>query len=166
MLSQSSLSVGLSATESITPASGNVDSHPIASQPTITQLTDGTGANKAQKAGRRVLTLSTTPTDLDLTAFAGGINSAAINFSLVKQVLIRSLEVTPSVLAFTVTTTPLTNGWTNFLGAGIPSLGPYEFSLRMHHTNGIAVTPTNKVLRLTALSGAPTCEVLIVGEGT
>ena len=160
-----SFSFSGAATEQITTAGGNVNNQSAAcdnTTPALAQLTDGSGSNKAQKVGFHVFTLSTTPTDVDLTAFAGSINDSNINFSSIKELIIQNLD--PAISITLGNATSVTNLWTNLMG-GTNVLGPQAPFIRVEHINGIPVTSNNKLLRLTAASGAPQAKVYLVGEG-
>lgn len=158
-----SVQLKMEASEQITGASGNVDSHNASFNPSFTQLTDGTGINKAQKVGRKVFTLSTGNLDIDLTAFAGGINDAPINFSLVKQIAIKNLDAAINITYGGTAGAPA-NAWINLLN-GTKILHPGEIRIDVDHLVGIAVNGTNKLLRATAASGTPQMEVVVIGEG-
>jgi len=165
-LSNGQVQFSMSAAESVPNPAGGSDTHG-ASYSNYWTLSDGTGPalnatqGYAKKVGDKQFVTSTSITNIDLTAFAGGIGGAAINFSLVKQVLIRNLDPTNSV---TVTCNG-TNGWTNYV-SGTFTLAPYDVRFVECQFAGIVVDATHKIIGLTAVAGTPTVQITIVGDGT
>jgi hypothetical protein len=145
------------ASESIGSDIHNANFYP---SPSITSLSDGTGADKAQKAASLVVPTTTNATNLDLTALLGGINAVAINFSKIKEVHIQNQDLTNSV-----TIGGGSNPATNVV-PGAMTLGPGATFSRIEHTSGMIVDGTHKIIPVTAVAGTPNVLVVAVGEGT
>ena len=157
-LTNAQMQINLTAAEAVVTGT-NTDTHQGNYYSAFPPITPGTGVNKAQKVANLSVVTSTTPTDLDLTALAGGINAAAINFSLIKQVIVVNADV-----ALAVTMGAGTNPATNVTGGTIV-LAAGEVFARSAPFAGLVVDGTHKTLRLTAASGTPTVNLFIVGEG-
>lgn len=163
-LTAANVQISLSASELIATVSGNNDAHGGSVNPVITQLTDGTGANKAQKVGRKVFALSVGNLDIDMTAFAGGINDAAINFSKIREICLRNLD---AAIVYTIggTAGAPANAWTNYVN-GTFTMNPGAIEPTIDHSlAAIVVAAGNKLLRCVAASGTPSLEIFAVGEG-
>jgi hypothetical protein len=165
-LSNGSLQIGMSAAEQVPNPAGQSDTHG-ASFSAYCTLVDGTGvgANSltgfAQKVGDKTYATSTSITNIDLTAMAGGLGGANINFTKVKWFLVQNKDAVNSVtVSFNGT-----NGWTNKFATSFV-LGPGEFILLPMTQNGSVVDATHKVIGLTALAGTPSVQVTVIGEGT
>lgn len=165
-LSNGALQINMSAAESIANPAGNSDTHGSSFSGYWT-LTDGTGAGAtpttgyAQKVADKVFTTSTTITNVDLTAIAGGLGGANVNVSKVKEFLIQNKDTVNSV---TITFNG-TNGWTNIIN-GTVTLGPGMFILVQAVQNGVVVDATHKIVGLTAVAGTPQVQVTAIGEGS
>lgn len=160
---QSAIASVILAASELNLVGGISEPHGFSGNPAITALTDGTGADKAQKCAQQILTLSTTPTDLDLTAFAGGPNNVAINFSKPKWIFMQNLDVTNGITVGAVAGTPV-NAWTNFVNGTFPL--PAKAVVPWYNGFvGWVVGGANKLLRVVAVAGTPQLVLYIVGEG-
>lgn len=158
-LSQAFLAIAMSASEGITNPAGGIDTHGDAIN-VQQNLSNGTGAGNAQKVGGLTAATSTGGTNYDLTAFAGGINAAAINFSKVKWAAFQNLDATNSItLTFTGS-----NGWTNGIN-GVYTLHPGEVLIIKDDTTGKVVDSTHKVIAVAAVAGTPSIHMTLIGEG-
>lgn len=163
-LSAASVQIQMSASEVIVSASGNNDVHGASFNPTFTNLTDGIGANKAQKVGRKVYGLTTGNLDIDFSAFAGGINDVPINFTKIREICLRNLDATIIYTIGGPAGTPV-NAWTNYVN-GTFTMNPGAVEATVDHSlAAMVVAGANKLLRCVAASGTPSLEVLAIGEG-
>lgn len=159
-LSTATLQILMSAAEAVPNPGGGVDSHG-AGVSKLFQLFDGTGAGKAQKVGDRQIVTSTSITNIDLTAFAGGVGGAAINFTLIKWICFQNLDLVNNVtLTFTGT-----NGNTNLIN-GTMVLKPGDALLLEGQGAGYVVDATHKIVGLTAGALTPAVQMTVVGEGS
>lgn len=160
MLTGASAYISASASEAIVSAGGGTDNHGDGISLTLS-LVDGTGVGKAQKVGSLLFTTSTTIANLDLTAFLGGINAAAINFTKLKWLIFQNLDTTNNI----VLTFSGTNGNTN-IATGTITLQPGESVVFLSQVVGFTVDATHKIIGVTASAATPQIKMTIVGEGT
>lgn len=130
------------------------------------QLTDGTGANKAQK----VVSVSGSVTDgapvtHDLTAIVGPF--ATVAFSKLKAIVVENTDDTDAL--------DVGGAGSNALaGAGGPLKDPTDIApvpagaavAFLHPGTGYTVDATHKNLQIAAQSGTVAYKLLLIGEGT
>ena len=157
-LTNAQVQINLTASESFTTGSGT-DTHPGNYYSALPALSAGTGANKAQKVANYTATLTTGTTTIDLTAIAGGIGGAAINFSLIKQIIVANADPTNNI-AVTNGTNPATNTINPM------TIGPNGVYCRVEQGIGMTVDSTHKTITLAASASTVVVNIVVVGEGT
>ncbi len=127
-------------------------------------LTNGTGANAANKEYRAQLTLADgTDTDVDLSALADPFG-ATQSFSLVKWLLIRFVE--PATGEYILLSADVTNGWTALLNGGDTDMIPVKDTLLLvDQIDGYVVDGSHKIFRLTNPGANDiVIDLVIIGE--
>ena len=156
-LQSSQINIALTSQENVVTG-GSTDTHQGNLYSNLPPLTPGTGPNSAQKVANLSIALTTSPVVLDLTALAGGIAGAAINFSLIKQVVLQNSGTTAASL--TLGANPATN-----LFPGAASFGPGAMLARAEQQNGMVVDATHKTVTLAAAANTTIVNLIVVGEG-
>jgi hypothetical protein len=132
----------------------------------IASLTDGTGANQADRIFHDTRTLTASGTeDLDLNGVLTDIYGQACNFARIKGIVVLALAANTNNVNVT---RPASNGFPLFLAAsdGIPVRPGGAFAWVDPSATGIAVTAgTGDLLTLTNSAGSTsvTYDIIIIG---
>lgn len=153
-----------------TVSSGVVSSYSIDVAPAIQSVnyTNGTSASQVDLLYGKQLSITTTPTDLDLTTLTdppGG----AVNFARVRELIIENLSTTAGQNL--VVSGGASNQWTGFLNSTGTLTLPPGAKLRISDptsvtTAGGITSGTSKTLRLVASTGTISANVTLVGGST
>lgn len=159
--------VGLSISTGETTAVGITNNlYPVSYNYSPTQISNGTGANAAQKVCTiNAQGLTTGGTTYDLTACPGGPAGATVNFSKIKLIVIQE---TGGVNALSVGNAGA-NQFAALTGSGtaVMNIDPGCCVFKdSRSSSGMTVDSTHKNLLVAAASGTANATLIIVGEGS
>lgn len=138
--------------------------YPVSYQFAPTSLTDGTGANAAQKVATQLITVNTSGTTIDLTAMTGGPGNAAVNFTKVKALVIEN----QSAVVINVGNAG-SNPWTGICSSGTALINIQPGGVLFiwaPSVAGLAVSGGSKAILIAAASATALTKITAVGEGS
>lgn len=159
------INVDFTVNGTVTSTQGNITVRRIVDIDSTDQFTDGTGALQSEDAASVSGTATTSPTDLDLEALAGGAGN--INFDELRVFVVENTATSGS--AYLLVGGGGSNEWLGLFDAAGDALRLPAGSLiafKSTLANGLAVSSGSKTLRLTASTGSIGYRVTCIGTST
>lgn len=159
------IEVNITVSGTVTSTQGNITVRRVVEIDSTDQFANGTGALQSEDAASVSGSVTTTPTDLDLEALAGGAGN--INFDELRVFVVENTDTSGS--AYLLVGGGGSNEWLGLFDAAGDALRLPAGSLiafKSTLANGLAVASGSKTLRLNASTGTVTYKVTCIGTST